>query len=247
MDVLIVGTIAVFFGAFLQGCLGFGFGMISVPLLLMVLAASEVVPMQIALSLMLSVPLAWQVRHHLTPTLVFPLLLGALAGLPVGFKLMALFDGPYLKLTIGVILVAMSVAMLSGWSRPIKSQLPALFPVGFLSGILQTTSAMSGPPIILFLTNQGMDKDQFRANILMYFALLCGISTVGYVSQGIFTQPVLQRMGVFSISLMIGGFIGARLSNRIPQDLFRKLALIVAAVMGLMLCVRNMAIVLGQS
>ena len=102
-------------------------------------------------------------------------------------------DGPYLKLTIGVILVVMSVAMLSGWSRPVKSPLLPLFPIGFLSGILQTTSAMSGPPIILFLTNQGMDKDRFRANILVYFALLGTISTVGYAWQGEFTQPVMQR------------------------------------------------------
>jgi uncharacterized membrane protein YfcA len=245
LEILIVGTVAVFFGGFLQGCLGFGFGMITVPLLLMVLAASEVVPMQIALSLMLSVPLAWQARHHLSAALVLPLLLGAIIGLPVGFKALTLYDGPYLKLTIGVILVVMSVAMLSGWSRPVKSPLLPLFPIGFLSGILQTTSAMSGPPIILFLTNQGMDKDRFRANILVYFALLGTISTVGYAWQGEFTQPVMQRMAFLSVSMIIGGFLGARFADRIPQDVFRKITLIVAAGMGLMLCVRNIAILLG--
>ena len=245
MEILIVGSIAVFIGGFLQGCLGFGFGLISVPLLLMVLAASEVVPMQIALGLLLSVPLALQVRRKIKPALVFPLLIGAFVGLPVGSKLMTLFDGPYLKLTVGVILVLMSVAMLSGWSRPIKSPLLPLFSIGFLSGILQTTSAMSGPPIVLFLTNQGMDKDRFRANILMYLALLCVITTVGFGLQGRFTQPILERTAILSISVITGGFFGMKLSSRIPQELFRKLTLIVAAAMGMLLCVRNVAILIG--
>ena len=195
--------------------------------------------MQIALSLFLSVPLAWMERRHYQPKLVIPLVVGAVIGLPVGMYVLHLFDGPVLKITIGMVLVLMSIAMLSGWSYPIRRQTLALFPVGFLSGIMQTSFSMSGPPIILFLTNQSMDKQQFRANILIYFAVLGTISTTGYTFRGAFTPSILTFMAITLPSVIAGGVIGARMSTRIPQASFRQLTLAAATVMGLLLIVRN--------
>ena len=235
-----IGSIAVLLGGFLQGSLGFGFGLISVPPLLMVLSASEVVPMQIALSLMLSIPLAFHVRRFFQASVVLPMLLGAVVGLPFGMKILTAFDGPYLKLAVGVILVAMSVTMLTGWSRPVKSQALALVPVGILSGIMQTAFSMSGPPIILFLTNQSVDKERFRANLLIYFALLGTVSTTGFAMQGAITDLMIQRMTIFVPGVLIGGYAGTKLSTRIPQENFRKITLAVVAIMGLILVARNL-------
>lgn len=239
MDIILIGTVAVFCGGFLQGCLGFGFGMIAVPSLLMVLTASEVVPMCIGISLVLCIPLAWHARHQFRASLVIPLLVGAIVGLPVGMKTLARFDGPYLKIFAGLLLVGMSVAMFKGWSRPIKNQTLALFPIGFLSGMMQTTFSMSGPPIILFLTNQSMDKERFRANLLIYFSFIGSISITSYATQGAFTQPILEWMVIFVGSVLVGGMLGAKVASRIPQETFRKLTLTVAGVMGFVLFARN--------
>jgi hypothetical protein len=244
LDIIIIGIIAVFFAAFLQACLGFGFGMISVPPLLLVLTASEVVPMQISLSYLLTVPLAWQVRDQFKPRLVVPLLAGAVFGFPLGMKVLEYFDGPHLKVVVGLILVGVALALLSGWARPVKNQTAALVPIGFLSGLMQTTTSMGAPPIILFLTNQNMDKDQFRSNILIYFSFLSTFTCASFAYQGAFTQPVLHRMLIFSVSLIAGGVLGAKLTNKVPQEMFRKVVLVTAAVMGFLLFLRN-AISLG--
>jgi uncharacterized protein len=245
VDIILIGIIAVFLGGFLQGCLGFGFGMIVVPTLLMVLTASEVIPMCIGISLLLCIPLAWHARHHFNAALVIPLLIGALFGLPVGMKTLALFDGPYLKMFVGLLLVGMSLAMFNGWSRPIKNQTLALFPIGFLSGMMQTTLAMSGPPIILFLTNQSMDKDRFRANLLIYFAVIGAVSVTSYTLQGVYTQPMLERMIILVSAVLIGGLLGVKMAEKIPQELFRKITLVVSGVMGLVLFTKNIAVLLG--
>ena len=239
MDVIILGSIAIAFAGFLQGCLGFGFGMISVPPLLMLLTAAEVIPMQIALSLFLTLPLAHRERHHLKPMLVGPLLIGAVIGLPAGMLVLYWFDGPYLKIAVGIILVFMAIAMLSGWSYYVKRQLPILFPVGFLSGVMATSFSMAGPPIILFLTNQDMEKSAFRGNILVYFTALGIISTIGYIIIGAFPPHLLKLMAIFFPTLMISGFMGAWASQHIPQLTFRRITLVMAAIMGLLLVIRN--------
>mgnify|MGYP001401637192 CR=1 FL=1 len=245
MDIVIVGALAVFFGGILQGCLGFGFGLITVPPLLMVLTAAEVIPMQISLSLLLCLPLAWQARHHFEIALVVPLVGGAFLGIPIGMYVLHMVDGSYLKLAVGLILVVMTAVMLSGWSRPVKKQTAALLPIGFLSGIMQTAISMSGPPIILFLTNQAMEKERFRANMLIYFAFVSSASTIGFVIQGAYTRPILERMLMFTASLLIGGYIGSKIASRIPQEGFRTMTLIIAGIMGIILSVRNAAIVFG--
>jgi uncharacterized membrane protein YfcA len=241
LEIYFIGTIAVLLGAFLQGCLGFGFGMITVPPMLMMLAASDVVPMQIALGALMSVPLAWKARMHIQPMLVGPLILSAVAGLPLGTLILHQFDGPVLKLTIGIVLVSMSLAMLTGWSYPVKRQLPMLFPIGFLAGLMQTSFSMSGPPIILFLTNQGMDKTTFRANVLIFLSTLACISTVVFVAHAEYDGDDLKRMAVFIPAVMMGGLLGERWTNRIPRETFRRITLMVALVMGLLLVLRNLS------
>lgn len=245
MEIYVVGTIAVLLGGFLQGCLGFGFGLISVPPLLMVLAAAEVVPMQIALSVFLSLPLAWKERRQIQPLLVGPLIIGAVIGLPVGMFVLQHFDGPLLKIVIGTLLVVMSFTMLTGWSYPIRRQLLALFPIGFLSGIMATSFSMAGPPIILFLTNQSMDKNQFRANILIYFAVLGVVATTGYASSGAYSQSIIMLISIFVPAVLLGGFAGARVSSRVPQATFRRLTLLAALIMGSLLIIRNLGLLIS--
>lgn len=239
MDVFIVGSMAVLIAGFIQGSLGFGFGMISVPPMLMVLTATEVIPMQIALSLFVTVPLAVRERSHLKPMLVGPLLIGAILGLPIGMLLLNRYDGPYVKLAVGIILISMSTAMLNGWSHHVKRQLPVLFPIGFLSGIMSTSISMAGPPIILFLTNQDMEKSQFRGNILVYFAVLSIVTTISFVYEGLYTARLLTMIAIFLPTTMIGGFIGQRVADTIPQLTFRRITLFVALIMGILLIVRN--------
>lgn len=246
LEVYIIAAIAVIMGAFMQGCLGFGFGMISVPLMLLVhMPPGLVIPLQIPLSMMLIVPLAWQVRHHFNYRLVIPLWVGALLGLPVGMWILNHLNVYLLSMSVGVILVFMPIVMLMGWSHPLPNRFYTLVPVGMMSAILQGSISISAPPIILFLSNQGMDKDTFRANILLYFGGLGVIAFSNFAYQGMYTGEVLKMFALLVCCVPIGGWAGARLSRRIPQKLFRTLTLMVSALMGALLLVRSLMMLLG--
>ena len=50
---------------------------------------------------------------------------------------------------------------------------------------------MSGPPVILFLSNQGVDKNTFRANLSFYFLILI-IATAGvFFAGGLLTREIV--------------------------------------------------------
>lgn len=245
IHILAIAAIAIMMGSFMQGSLGFGFGMISVPPMMWYLPAEVVIPVQIPLSLMLIIPLAWQVRHLFEYTLVVPLLIGALIGMPIGIWILYHLNGNILKLIVGCVLIALPIVMLMGWSRPLPNKLYTLIPVGMMSAAMQGSMSISAPPIILFLANQNMDKDRFRANVLLYFGGLGVISLVSFASKGMYTGNVMVMMMILLIMVPIGGYIGAKLSKHIPQKQFRTLTLIASGIMGFMLVLRSLKYILG--
>ncbi len=245
IQILAIAAVSIMMGAFMQGCLGFGFGMLSVPPMMMILPAEIVIPVQIPLSLMLIIPLAWQVRHHFEYKLVIPLIIGAVIGMPIGIWILYHLNGNVLKLIVGLVLVALPIIMLMGWTRPLPNKLYTLIPVGMLSATMQGSMSISAPPIILFLTNQGMDKDLFRANVLLYFGGLGVISLTSFAMKGMYTGNILVMMAILFIMVPIGGFAGAKLSKHIPQQLFRTATLVVSGIMGIMLLLRSLKLIIG--
>lgn len=245
MTPYIVGMLSFFVGGVVQGCLGFGLALVVVPPLLMVLPATDVVPTIVLLSLLNTSAMTWQLRAEVRKDLTVPLVIGALAGLPPGIYLLTTLDGPGFKMGVGIFILAFSGVLLSGWTRPIHNPRWALYPVGFLGGFLNGSISISGPPVILFLTNQEMPKDTFRANMAAYFALSGVLATAGFAIAGVLTREILVYAASVVPAALIGIYIGMNLSTRVSQDAFRRLTLLCIIVMGLLLFIRNVAEMAG--
>ena len=240
MSIYIFGTLITFIGGFVQGCLGFGLGILCVPPLMMMLPATTVIPMINAISMVISIPLGWHARRNVKPGLLLPLIIGSMCGLPVGMVLLRRLDGPGFKVGVGIFLVILAALLIAGWKRPVKNQRLATLPIGFFSGILQTMISISGPPIIFFLANQNTRKEVFRANLLVYFAVISFMVTTAYFVLNVYTMQMLKWMVVYMIGVAAGASLGTRINERIPQVLFERVTLTAAAVMGLLLVVQNL-------
>jgi hypothetical protein len=240
MSLYILGALVTFAGGLVQGCLGFGLGLICVPPLMMLFPVTTVIPMVNAISLVSSVPLGWHARRYLKPGLVFPLIGGAICGLPLGMYFLNVFNGPGFKIGFGIFLVILAGLLLSGWKRPIKNQKLAIVPIGFCAGVLQTTISISGPPIILFLASQDTRKEIFRANLLIFFAAVSGVTTLTYFARSVYTIEMAQYIAVYMIGVFSGALIGTRITQYISQSVFERLTLAVAAFMGVLLVVQNL-------
>jgi hypothetical protein len=240
MSLYVLGALVTFAGGFVQGCLGFGLGIICVPPLMMLFPVTTVIPMVNAISLVLSVPLGWHARRHLKPDLAFPLIGGSICGLPLGMVLLDELNGPGFKIGVGIFLVILAAILISGWKHPVKNQKAAIVPIGFSSGVLQTTISISGPPIILFLASQNTRKEIFRANLLIYFAAVSGVTTTIYFLRSVYTVDMLKYMGVYMIGVSVGAWMGTRMSQYISQAHFERATLLAAACMGVLLIVQNL-------
>ena len=136
-------------------------------------------------------------------------------------------------------MILLATCMYTGWRRPVKNQRAALLPVGFLSGVMNGSVSICGPPVVLFLANQETPKHIFRANIVTYFTLLNVVSLMIFARAGLLTEEVLTRSAAFAPALLIGTYIGTRLVNHISHEVFGRITLACVVVMGTVLLVRN--------
>lgn len=155
-------------GGFVTGAGGFGFGLVTTPILLWILTAPMVVVTNLATSVALRVPMLWVDRPFINLRQAAPLIVGGALGMPLGLVVLSRFSNEEVRLSAGVLIIVMSACQLIGSERlPPVNPLGGLtgMSVGVASGALNTSISLSGPPMVLWLLNQRMHGKAFRGTM----------------------------------------------------------------------------------
>jgi len=161
-------------------------------------------------------------------------------GVPIGVQALTTLDGPLFKMLVGGLMVLCSLALMSGWRIHIKNERVALYLTGFVSGVMNGSTSLSGPPVILFLSNQDTPKDVFRASIVAYFALVGVVAVAVFSYRTLITREVLGYTAAFAPAMAVGAYLGMSVSHKISEARFKQVAMGCAAVMGAILLIRNL-------
>jgi len=229
---LYVGWGVALVSGLVQGCAGFGIGMVAASSLMLLMPPAEVVPVVLMMSIANTGVTALHARRHIRFELIGPLVLGALLGMAPGLYVLKTLNATLLKGFAGAFVLLFALLLLSGWRKPLQIRKRVLVSVGLMSGFLGASASMGGPPVILFLANQETPKDAFRASLLFYFFTVnCGALAV-FRSIGLLTAAVAQYAVLLMPALLLGTFLGVWLSHHVPEALFRRLAMLLVACMG---------------
>lgn len=232
LTTLIFGSLTILAAGLTSGLTGFGYGLVSVPLLILILPPQTVVPIIVILSTIINITVAWEARKHISLRRIWTLLIGGMIGTPVGAYFLKSLDANVLKVWIGGVIVVFGVLFLKGFKKQVAHEKLALLPIGLVSGLLNGSTSMSGPPVILFFSNQSLDKQTFRASLVTYFTALNFFTIPVFLANGLFTLTTVKYSLIFLVPMFIGVTIGIKLSHRLPENLFRRIALIIVTLAG---------------
>jgi len=87
---------------------------------------------------------------------------------------------------------------------------------------------------VLFLSNQGVSKEVFRANGTAFGVILNSFTIIGFYSAGLINHDVQSHLAWLFPSLVIGAFIGAKSIHRVNEQVFKKLSLYLILISGLL-------------
>ena len=228
-----VAALAVVFAGVAYGLAGFGFVMVSVPLLLVVYPPQTAVTTGILLSMMtgwMILPATWREVQIRT---VLALLPGALLGIGLGIALLRILAVDAVRLLASLVVVTFAIAMIRGWVPRGMDSSFAPGTAGMVSGALGATTGMNGPPVVLLFVARGYAIAAFRASLVTYFLLVNVVALSARIWAGETGWTDLQTALFLLPAAIVGTAVGRRLVPRVPIATFRRFVLALVLVTGL--------------
>ena len=213
---LVLGALA---GGFVSGLAGFGTALMALGVWLYVVPPSIAVPLVLICSVLgqtSTLPSFWR---SIDFKLVWPFLIGGLAGVPLGTLLIAHADPRIFKVSVGVLMLVFPAALYFN-RTPMALRFGGRLAdatIGFAGGILGGLAGLSGPLPILWASVRGWGKDERRGvfqtfNWTVLSAALCLQAGTGFITG----QVVWLALLVLPATLF-GAWLGAR-TYRVLSD-----------------------------
>jgi len=238
--IIIIGFFVIFLAGLTKGLTSFGFALISVPILLIFLSPKIVIPIALICSIVINIFILVETRKLVDLRRIWILIITSIVGIPIGTYILIVLDIGMLKVLVASIIILLSIFLWSGIKKKIKNEKLAFIPVGFISGLLNGSTSMGGPPVILLLANQSLEKKIFRANLTTYFIVLNLITLTTFIIGGLVTEEVIGFVLLFFPALIFGALAGIKLVNKVEEELFKKVVLLIVIFTGLLSIVSGM-------
>jgi uncharacterized membrane protein YfcA len=225
-------AVIVFGASIIQALFGFGFGLISVPLMIFFVDLPTAVVTATAVSTVSCSIQWWESRAVDVRVMSMRLIRSAIIGMPFGLWLLLNVDARLMKAALGVVVLIGVFLSIKGFDL---RQLPRAFDytMGLISGVLSTATSTNGPPLVFLLHARHYSPEDFRAVLNRVFSFLNFLTLVIFFFAGKLT-PDAVRLAMLAIPVMgCGVFLGTRMRKRINPDHFRNLVIGLLFLSGL--------------
>lgn len=225
--------VVIVIASFLQGITGFGSALVAAPLaLLFVDKTTAVIGLTFA-SIALNGYLVWRVRGAMDLRQLRLLFLASLVGLPLGLTALRSFDIGTLRVLAGSLSLVFAILLFLKPFKAARSR-SAVAIAGLFSGLLHTSIAMSGPPVVLLLAGQRTEKDIVRRTFAAFFLVMSVVSVGLFAGTGTITQQGLM-LGLLSMpGAVLGAYAGATMARYVSQRQFTFLVLALVCITGIL-------------
>jgi uncharacterized membrane protein YfcA len=217
-----------------QGTVGLGFALISVPLLALLHPDLAPVP-QLFIMLPIGISMALRERHAIDLTGVWWLLVGRIPGAFLGVFLLGVASGSALDLFIGIIVLA-AVAVI-GTGYHVRRTPTTKLLAGTASGATGVVATIGGPAIALVYTRE--EAQTIRSTLAAVFSFGVSTSILFRWWSGNVTLDDVRVAVVLLPAAAVGLWIAIRYRDRVSREHVRLGVLIVCASSATALIARS--------
>lgn len=224
--------VVVLLTAFTQSVVGFGFALLTVPVLMQIIGLHEAVILASLIGAANNIYQYRDLRADSDAQQVKRFLGASFIGAPFGLIAFLYADQNILKVVLGVG-VLLGVLLLAKGRDLSNAHISLDWAMGVLSGFLLTSTSTNGPPLVFALQARKSPPHVFRSTLNMIF-LISGIyGLVLFAAFGeIFRSDLLLAL-ISLPSMAIGVNIGRKVRLRIHPDRFRIVVLVLLTLAGL--------------
>lgn len=215
--------------AFAQSLAGFGFGLLSVPMMALVVAPRDAIVVSVLVASVSTTTQAIADRRFTEWKTVRRLSILSYAGMPFGLILFNVVSEQVLRFGLGVVVLVATVLIVRQFQIPHDAR-GYDWILGFISGVLNTSTSTNGPPLVFLMKSRAMDASTFRATLNTIFSIANIGALILFFGSGKMNHNNLVGALVALPSLAIALRIGYAMRRHVREEAFTSL---VAALMML--------------
>lgn len=169
---------------------------------------------------------------------ILPLMVGAIAGVPLGLWLLTGVGVDAARVVISVYVLVMCAILLRGWAMTTSAGPLAHAGTGLVSGMANAAGA-GGLPVAVFFAAQPLAAAAFRATLIAYFFALDLYTAPMLWAHGLITRDSLVATALALPLMMAGIWLGGRHFLRTDPQSFRRFAIWLLAVLAVLGLIRS--------
>jgi len=234
--------VALFLGGLVKGVVSIGVPLIAIPLLTGLLSVKQAV-LLISLPIIIgNIPQALE-GGKTWPALknILPLVLGAIAGIALGVKILFAIPGSLATAIAGLILIVASVVLLftPKFSLPKTASKPVGLIAGFFSGLMEGISAIPGPLLATYLIATGSTGKRFTKEIALVLVISITVLIAVFGQSHHATPGDLVISAIASLPVIAGILAGRPLRDALPPRAFRIIVLVFIIIAAVQMILRS--------
>ncbi|MBU0561866.1 MAG: sulfite exporter TauE/SafE family protein [Bacteroidetes bacterium] len=209
--------------------------MISIPLLSFLMDVKSAIALGALCGLLINIYLLIKLKSHVNFPSIKELVFASVLGIPIGVVILRDSSPGIIKIILAIVIILFSLVNLT-WKteqRDISKNWGYLF--GFLSGLLGGAFNTNGPPILIYLYLQKLDKNKLKASITGFF-FVSSIFIVGsHYASGVSSEEIFLKFIAFIPFVAAGQILGAKLFGKISIQLYNRIILISLIVTAILM------------
>ena len=226
-------ALVVVFSGFLRGFIGFGSGLLMIPILSYFYSPVFAMVFNIVIEIPATIYLTFVGIKKSNLREITPMMFTMMLTIPFGTIFLVSVDEQIIRTLMSLLLIFFVILIATGWR--IKSTITKYVLVlgGAISGLMQGATGMGGPPYVTVLLSKNDSDDVARANILVITSGLVISAIISLYYFGLFTKDILLTGAISAPIYVFATYIGTKFFNYSGNKYFRNSSLIALGVVGL--------------
>ena len=226
-------ALVVVFSGFLRGFIGFGSGLLMIPILSYFYSPVFAIVFNIVIEIPATIYLTFVGIKKSNLKEITPMMFTMMLTIPFGTIFLVSVDEQIIRTLMSLLLIFFVILIATGWR--IKSTITKYVLVlgGAISGLMQGATGMGGPPYVTVLLSKNDSDDVARANILVITSGLVISAIISLYYFGLFTKDILLTGAISAPIYVFATYIGTKFFNYSGNKYFRNSSLIALGVVGL--------------
>lgn len=242
METSIFISCALILSAFTFSFAGFGFGLVAVPLLSLVLPVKDAVAIQLPFSVFLVVINSYRYGKFIKWDELKPLFIGSAAAIPAGVYSLNLLPDTLMKraLSLFVVLAVLFDRKSKGQGKlgEFAQTGPGGIILGMISGWFIGAYTTGGPPAVIYATARFPEPRKAKGAMGLYFLATDVLIILLFTMTGLLTLELFFRSLRFTPAVFLGFFFGAYVFKNITRRTYLLGVHFLLFMAAIMLCVK---------